>query len=118
MRRAPLAELPFWPRMLSREEAARYLGVSDDVFDQEVRSGLWPPAQRRGAKGGRVTWDRIMLDKAADRASGLEEVAGPVAAGPAHSEEEAARALEMIHATSSRNRIEGHARKARGRLNP
>lgn len=117
MKRAPLTELPFWPRMLSREEAARYLGVSDDVFDQEVRAGIWPCAMRRGLGGRRVTWDRCMLDRAVDRASGLVEVAGPVAAGPAHSEEEAARALEMIHATSTRNGVEGHARNARGRFN-
>jgi len=75
MSRTPVGELPDWPRMLGREEAARYLGVSDDVFDQEVRAGLWPPALRRGARGGRLTWDRLALDRAADRASGLDQPA-------------------------------------------
>lgn len=70
-RRAPLAALPFWPRYLSREEAARYVGVSPEVFDVEVDSAAWPPARRRGSKGGRLTWDRLLLDAAADRDSGL-----------------------------------------------
>lgn len=81
-RRAPLASLPFWPRYLSREEAARYVGVSPDVFDTEVDTGHWPVARRRGGKGGRLTWDRVSLDAAADLASGIgqpnaEPVAGP-----------------------------------------
>ena len=63
--------LPFWPRYLSRVEAARYLGVSVDVFDDEVKEGLWPAARRRGGKGGRLTWDRVLLDATADQASGI-----------------------------------------------
>lgn len=113
MPRSPLTDLPFWPRLLSRDEAARYVGVCSAVFDEEVKRGIWPPALRRGGKGGRLTWDRIMLDRAADRASGLEGVAGSGATGPAHSVEEAARAMEMIRATSTRNRTESNTRKAR-----
>lgn len=71
MSRQSLSELPSWPRDLSRDEAARYLGVSVDVFDDEVSAGLWPQARRRGGKGGRLTWDRRALDAAADRDSGL-----------------------------------------------
>lgn len=70
-RRPPLSELPFWPRYLSREESARYVGVSPDVFDGEVDAGHWPQARRRGGKGGRLTWDRLSLDAAADRDSGI-----------------------------------------------
>jgi hypothetical protein len=66
-----LSSLPFWPRLLSREEAARYVGVSPETFDGEVALGLWPAARRRGGKGGRLTWDRALLDAAADRDSGL-----------------------------------------------
>jgi hypothetical protein len=66
MTRAPLADLPFWPRYLSRDEAARYLGVSVDVFDDEVRTGRWPRGIGRGARGGRLTWDRHTLDSLAD----------------------------------------------------
>ncbi|CAH2603709.1 protein of unknown function [Rhodovastum atsumiense] len=66
-----LSELPFWPRCLSREEAARYVGVSVAVFEAEVRNGIWPLGRARGAKGGRLTWDRLALDAAEDRRSGL-----------------------------------------------
>jgi hypothetical protein len=74
MTRLALPDLPFWPRFLSVVEAARYVGVSDDVFVEEVKAGVWPAATRRGARGGRLTWDRVLLDRAADRASGLEGV--------------------------------------------
>src|ERR1700756_5104424 len=39
-RRQTLEDLPDWPKYLSREEAARYLGVSVDVFDDELRAGV------------------------------------------------------------------------------
>lgn len=74
MAREPLAELPFWPRFLSRDEAARYMGVSVDVFSDEVAASIWPKGVRRGARGGRVTWDRLLLDLAANRYSGLPVV--------------------------------------------
>jgi hypothetical protein len=79
-RRAALVDLPFWPRLLSREEAARYVGVSPAVFEGEVKQGVWPPALRRGARQGRQTWDRLALDRAADQASGLAEAPRAVAA--------------------------------------
>jgi hypothetical protein len=59
------------PRYLSREEAAAYLGVSADTFDDEVASGMWPAARRRGSKGARLTWDRKVLDTYADQAAGI-----------------------------------------------
>jgi len=59
--------MPFWPRYLSREDAAAYVGVSPGVFDEEVKQGLWPPPLRRGERAGRLTWDRVGLDHAADR---------------------------------------------------
>ncbi len=61
-----LASLPGWPRHLTRELAAAYVGVSVSVFDDEVRQGVWPPPRRRGAKGGKHTWDRLLLDRASD----------------------------------------------------
>jgi hypothetical protein len=70
-RRAPLTDLPFWPRYLSRDEAARYVGVSAEMFDEEVAGGHWPGPRRRGRAGGRLTWDRLLLDAAADRDSGI-----------------------------------------------
>ena len=68
---ASAGQLPDWPRMLTREMAAAYVGVSVDVFDDEVRAGQWPAGRPRGAKGGRLTWDRKLLDAAEDRRSGL-----------------------------------------------
>ena len=59
------------PRFLSREEAARYLGVCVDSFDAEVRSGMWPAGIARGPKRGRLMWDKAALDATVDRLSGL-----------------------------------------------
>jgi hypothetical protein len=72
--RSDAEALPFLPRYLGRPHAALYVGVSVDVFDDEVRAGLWPAPRRRGGKGGKLTWDRILLDRAADRDSGLLDV--------------------------------------------
>ena len=49
------------PRGLSREEAARYVGVSARTFDQMIADGLMPKPKRQR---GRVIWDRIALDLA------------------------------------------------------
>lgn len=85
--RRDITDLPFWPRLLSHEEAARYVGVSAQVFDQECRAGLWPPALRRGNSGGRLTWDRLALDRAADRASHLESPETPAPADSTQSQD-------------------------------
>jgi len=74
--RLRIADMPAWPRFLSREEAAGYVGVSEPIFDAEVTDGKWPAGLRRGKKGGRITWDRVAIDRAADRQSGLQDV-GP-----------------------------------------
>jgi predicted DNA-binding transcriptional regulator AlpA len=63
------------PRFLSREQAAAYVGVGATVFDAEVAAGVWPQAMRRGARDGRLTWDRHLIDAWADRASGLHQLA-------------------------------------------
>ncbi len=75
----PFSSLPGWPRMLSREEAATYVGVSPTLFDAEVAGGMWPQPIRRGAAGGRVTWDRCALDNALDSLAHVEpqSPAGP-----------------------------------------
>lgn len=61
-----MTTIPSWPRILSRDQAATYVGVSTTLFDREVAAGKWPPPVRRGEKGGRLTWDRLALDRAAD----------------------------------------------------
>jgi hypothetical protein len=66
----PVAALPA-PRFLTREQASSYLGVSARTFDAEVIAGMWPAPLRRGGKGTALTWDRHLLDRAADRLSGL-----------------------------------------------
>jgi hypothetical protein len=79
-RRLNPAEMPDWPRFMVRELAAAYVGVSPNVFDKEVAAGMWPKARLRGAKGGLLTWDRVLLDAAADRDAGLAAgvLPGPV----------------------------------------
>jgi hypothetical protein len=66
------------PRFLTRTEAAWYLGVSARTFDSEVAGGMWPGPMRRGAKGGTLTWDRKLLDHAADRLGGIVPAESPV----------------------------------------
>jgi predicted DNA-binding transcriptional regulator AlpA len=88
--------------------AAEYLGVSASTFDAEVRSGLWPAPQRRGAKGGRLTWDRHLIDAWADRLSGIAASAGPVEADVGE-----AAALELAsRGTTSANRTKHRHPKA------
>lgn len=62
------------PRFLNKTQAAAYLGVSLPTFDIEIRNGLWPQPMRRGAKETSLTWDKVMLDAAADRLAGAHHV--------------------------------------------
>lgn len=47
------------PRGLSRDEAARYIGVGTSKFDELVKDGRMPKPKRLD---GRTVWDRIALD--------------------------------------------------------
>lgn len=49
------------PRGLSRDEAARYIGVGPTLFDEMVDDGRMPKPKRANS---RVIWDRIALDAA------------------------------------------------------
>lgn len=62
-KRIPLSSMPFWPMELDREQAAAYVGVSPNVFDQEVKDGVWPEGWSRGGKGGKKTWNRLELEQ-------------------------------------------------------
>ena len=53
--------LAYPPRGLSREEAARYVGVGPTLFDEMVADGRMPRPKRANS---RVLWDRIALDAA------------------------------------------------------
>ncbi len=49
------------PRGLSRDEAARWIGVSPTKLDQLITDGRMPRGKRID---GRVVWDRYALDAA------------------------------------------------------
>lgn len=49
------------PRGMSREEAARYIGVGVTKFDQMVADGRMPKPKKID---GRVIWDRLRIEAA------------------------------------------------------
>lgn len=57
--RLPIERLPDWPRCMTREVAAAYLGISPSQFDAEVRAGIWPAGLWEGR---RIRWDRQEID--------------------------------------------------------
>lgn len=59
------AELPDWPRLMGREQAAAYLSVSPNMLDDIP--------VRRVRINSRILWDRLSLD---DFASRLAQEAG------------------------------------------
>ncbi len=59
--------LPDWPRVLSRQEAARYVGLSAATFMAGVGE-KWP--QPIEISKTRIGWDRRQLDEAVDRLAG------------------------------------------------
>jgi len=69
MPRFELSQLPDWPRWLSDEVAAAYVGVSTSTFRDEVRRQVWPQPHRRGATGRLPRWDRHELDQVSNRMS-------------------------------------------------
>lgn len=70
-RKADLAGLPNWPRLLSRDHAAAYVGLSPNTFDD------WAAGLPRLTFGKRLLWDRKVLDRHADNLSGLLADEGP-----------------------------------------
>lgn len=76
-RRLPASDLPYWPRLLSHDLAAAYVGASPSLFDEEISRGVWPVGEIRGSRGGLRTWDRLLLDAAQDRRAGLSEKPQP-----------------------------------------
>jgi hypothetical protein len=53
--------LSYPPRGMSRDEAARYIGVGVTKFDEMVADRRMPRPKR---VDGRVIWDRLKLDAA------------------------------------------------------
>ncbi len=64
--RADLRDLPDWPRLLSREQAAAYLGVSVNMLESRIGNPFPAPLRI----GGRKVFDRRALDKAVDQLTG------------------------------------------------
>ena len=62
------------PRLLSRAEAARYLGVAPATLDKAVRAGQFPAPLRIGVRN---LYDRAALDAKLDALSGLTAPAQP-----------------------------------------
>lgn len=58
-RRADLVGLPYWPRLMSAEQAAAYLGISQPTFVERVRIA---PCKI----GSRALFDRAALDRWVD----------------------------------------------------
>lgn len=107
------------PRFLTRTEAAHYVGVGETLFMQEVAMGIWPQPRMRGTKGGRLTWDRKLLDAFADRDSGLH--VGRSAEIPVSAATEPDNVVpllsERMNATLPK-RTERRAQETRGRVSP
>lgn len=75
-RAAPMNDaIAYPPRGLSRDEAARYVGVGPTLFDEMVADGRMPRPKRVNS---RTIWDRVALDIAftalPDKNSGLQEL--------------------------------------------
>jgi predicted DNA-binding transcriptional regulator AlpA len=62
------------PRGLSREQSARYIGISPSLFDQLVNDGRMPKPKRINA---RTVWDRRKLDEAFDALDDDSPVSDP-----------------------------------------
>lgn len=58
-------------RLVDRESAAAYVGLSPNTFDQEVRAGTFPGPFPL-TKTRRRLWDVRALDAALDRAMGIK----------------------------------------------
>lgn len=60
-----MVEIPYWPRLLSVKDAARYVGVSVNTFKSRI-GDPWPEPI---VMGRRVLFDRVALDHAVDNLS-------------------------------------------------
>ena len=67
-----LADLGIAPRLLTREQAAAYCGLSVHGFSEWVKTGRLP-----GPIRGTIRWDRKAIDAALDQASGLQATLQP-----------------------------------------
>lgn len=74
-RRSDLSSLPDWPRLLSRDQAAMYVGLSPRSFDLEVAAGTFPgPVELKRVR--RLLWERKAIDARIDQLSDLSDDGG------------------------------------------
>ena len=59
------AAFPLAPRLIGRDDAAAYVGVSPNTFDKMIADGLMPNPRRLTER--RLAWDLRQLDTAIDR---------------------------------------------------
>ncbi|GBR69257.1 hypothetical protein GKA01_22350 [Gluconobacter kanchanaburiensis NBRC 103587] len=104
------------PRFLNCKQSAAYIGIGVHVFNQEVKLGIWPQPHICAPNGGRLTWDRKLLDLYADLDSGIgvatpgaTSAAFPTQAGLSH------YLAKNMSATLTRNRAERRTQEARRR---
>jgi len=64
------ASLPNWPRLMSADLAASYLGLSRTTFLDRVKVRRFPAPMREGK---RTLWDRRLIDRAIDLYSGVSD---------------------------------------------
>jgi excisionase family DNA binding protein len=59
-----------WPRRLSEDEAAAYLGISKTTLRDgyQAKPARYPKPERDGR---RILWDKAMLDRFVDERSGI-----------------------------------------------
>lgn len=104
------------PRFLSQEQAAAYVGIGVPAFRREVNLGIWPQPRVRGPSGGRLTWDRKLLDLYADRDSGIELATPAATSAAAPTKPGLTPSLaENMSATLTQNRAERRPQETRRR---
>lgn len=57
-----------WPRMMSRQSAAKYLDMTTSEFDNAIAAGKLPEGTTYF--GGKPRWNRAALDEAIEQATG------------------------------------------------
>jgi predicted DNA-binding transcriptional regulator AlpA len=72
-----LSRLPGWPRWLTTELAAAYLGVSAGTFIQLRKTSDFPRPYALAADGGLLRYDRYELDEWSDRKRGAADWGEP-----------------------------------------
>jgi hypothetical protein len=75
-----LVGLPGWPRRLSREQAAKFVGVSPALFDTKVADKTLPGPI--AGWGRRKLWDTKALELALDKEIGLSGQSAPSLVDP------------------------------------